>query len=119
MAAGRYTGPVSPLGSASPQSFSDLYNLPVVAVVLMVSTEFTGLPVVLPIGSSNIRLRYDLLFVHQNGFIRGIQQGEDLVAVVTVGQGSSVVVATIPPFPILWLISSIGTVVFPLMARRI
>ena len=44
----------------------------VVAVVLMVSAEFTGLPVVLPIGSSDIRLRYGLLFVHQNGFIRGI-----------------------------------------------
>lgn len=49
-------------------------------VVLVVSTEFVGIPIVLPIRLSVIRLWYGLVFVHQYSFIRGIQQSEDFLS---------------------------------------
>ena len=89
------------------------------AVVLMVSAEFTGIPVVLPIGPSLIRLGYFFLFVHQDGLAGSIQQGEDLIAMIPIRQGGSVVVATVPPFFFLSVLPSICTIILPLMTCRV
>ncbi|CAL2265251.1 unnamed protein product [Prunus armeniaca] len=62
------------------QSFDDLPQtyavFGVMAVMLVVSAEFAGIPIILLIGLSVIRLRYDFLLVHQYGFVGGIQQSE-------------------------------------------
>ncbi|CAL9021789.1 unnamed protein product, partial [Prunus brigantina] len=44
----------------------------VMAVMLVVSAEFAGIPIVLPIRLSVIWLRYYLVLVHQDGLIGGV-----------------------------------------------
>ncbi|CAL2270453.1 unnamed protein product [Prunus armeniaca] len=65
------------------------------AIMLMVSVEFASVSVVLSIRLLIGRLLYNLMLVHQNGFVRSVMQSKDLLPTVMIRQGHSVVVAAI------------------------